>query len=100
MVLWVEDPPFVDLCGIFWTSSLIVNYQQPTYYLGVVLGISFFITPRSHPQLAVGVNIHVPNQVAAIFVKVSCDISDLDLREWTTAIISVTAWIATGPWFW
>ena len=36
MVLWVEGPPFVDSCGIFWTKlcdsrliSMIHSHQKP-----------------------------------------------------------------------
>ena len=40
MVLWVEDPPFIDSCGIFWTKLCDSRYILPNvlhFYLSCFL---------------------------------------------------------------
>ena len=87
-----------DFMSLLTISSVYTYMQCLTHQFTVVGWVNFPVSPWRHPQLTVGVDIHVSNQVSTIFVKIPSHVSDLDLGEWAFTVVSLTAWIATRPW--
>ena len=64
-------------------------------HFSVIFRIGPCVSPRRHPQLAVGVNIHVPSQVTSVLVQVASRISGLNLWKRSASMVRVTTWVAT-----
>ena len=62
-----------------------------THLFPIIIRIRLLVSPRCHPQLTVCMDIHVTNQIPPLFQQIFCNIVSLDFREWSRAVIRVTA---------